>query len=411
MQPSRAFRHAPFRRYQLGRFCAILGMQTLSVAVGWQVYAMTGRALDLGLVGLVQFLPQLLLFPITGMVADRLPRHRVLVAVNLLFAACALLLALATAAGASVGAIFAIVTLLAVGRAFSAPLGPSVVPLTVPAEDLVNALSWNSATWSVGSILGPALAGGVYALTASAPLTFAWGAFLLGVATILYSTLELRPQPLAPPSGAPLEMMTEGVRFIFRTPILLAAISLDLFAVLFGGAVALLPIYARDLLIGGPGTLGLLRAAPSVGAVLMAFWLTRHPIERRVGPTLLAVVTGFGLATLMFAYSTSVAMAAAALFFVGATDEVSVFIRQNIVQLSTPEHMRGRVSAAEFVFIGASNELGEMESGLLAEGIGPVRAAAFGGLASIVVVAVTAVVVPSLRRLDRYAEIRTVQKR
>jgi MFS family permease len=212
------------------------------VAIGWQVYAMTGRALDLGLVGLVLFLPQLLLFPVSGMAADRLPRRRLLVGVNLAFTACAALLALVTGAGGSVVAVFGVVGLIAVARAFAAPLGPSVIPLTVPPEDLVNALSWNSATWSVGSILGPALAGAVYAWSGSGALTFAWAAGLLAVATLLYQSLELRPQPVVERSGPATTVMLEGLRFIFRTPVLLAAITLDLFAVLFGGAVALLPI-------------------------------------------------------------------------------------------------------------------------------------------------------------------------
>lgn len=400
---ARAFDSPAFRRYQLGRFAMVLGLQGVGVAVGWQVYALTGRALDLGLVGLVHFLPQLLLFPLSGAAADHLPRHRLLVATAVLNTLGATLLAVSS--GQGVGTIFALVALMAVARAFAAPLGPSMIPLLVEPPALVNAFSWNSAAFSVSAVLGPALAGGVWALSGSATTSFGVSAGLLASAALAFAGVrpvrELPRQEEAPSLASALV----GLRFIFSRPVLLAAISLDLFAVLFGGAVALLPIYAADILHAGPAGLGLLRAAPSAGAVAMALWLTRHPIRRRVGPTLLAAVAVFGLATLAFAGSTSTPVAALALVVVGAADEISVFIRQNVVQLSTPEQLRGRVSAAEFVFIGASNELGELESGLAAAALGPVGAAALGGFGSLLVVAVVAVAAPRLRRLDHYGEL------
>lgn len=405
MQSPRAFDHPAFQRYQAGRLCAVLGVQTLSVSIGWLVYARTGRAIDLGYVGLVQFLPGLFLFPITGAIVDRWSRKAVLVLVYLGLAIVAAALAFAAWKEAPVGVLFGIITAMAVLRAFSAPAGPASIALTVPGEALSNALAWNSATWSIGSVVGPALAGAVYGATGSAAAAFAFGAALLLVAVVAFASTRLRTPERASRDEPVLASMTQGVRFIFRTPILLAAVSLDLFAVLFGGAVALLPIYARDRLAGGPELLGALRASPALGAVTMALVLTRVPLRRRVGVTLLATVTVFGLATLGFAFSRTAVVAMAALFVVGASDEISVFIRQQLVQLSTPESMRGRVSAAEFVFIGASNELGEMESGFAASRLGAVGAAVLGGVGALVTVAVTAVVADRLRRLDTFADV------
>jgi MFS family permease len=376
-----------------------------SVAVGWQIYDATGRAFDLGLVGLVQFIPQLLLFPVAGAVVDSLDRRRVLSAVSVCYLLCAgMLAALSTRPAPATVPIFAVLALLAVARTFSGPAAQATLPRLVTTEDLPVAVSWSSSSFSMAVVVGPALGGVAYAL-GGPTLSYLAAAACLIVA--LFATTRL--PPVAPPkTGEPRSWrhMLEGIRFIRRKPILLAAMTLDLFAVLLGGAVALLPIYAKDILHAGPIALGVLRASPAIGATVTAVYLAHRPLQRAVGKTLLWTVAGFGLATLAFANATTLLPAALALACVGATDEVSVYIRMNIVQMSTPDALRGRVAAAEFVFIGASNELGEMESGFLAAWIGPVAAVTFGGVGAILVAATVAWLAPSLRTLNRIQDLR-----
>lgn len=398
--PRAAFRHPAFRRFQLGKLFGVVAVQMVSVAVGWQVYSLTGRPLDLGLVGLVQFLPHLFLWPITGAVVDRFDRRLVILGCYAGFTLATLALAaLAWAGVATPLPIYGTLFGLAIARAFSAPAQSALLPQLVPAQDFGNAVTWSSSLWSLGAIAGPAVGGAVYAATGTAEGVYLVAAGLFSVALVLVATVHPRPAERAALARGWAHFFG-GLRYIWNRPILFSAIVLDLLAVLFGGAVALLPIYAKDILHTGPEGLGMLRAAPSVGAFAMAIFLSFVPLERRAGHKLLAAVALFGVATLAFAYSREFWVAFVALAVSGLADEVSVVIRSNLTQLSTPEHMRGRVSAAEFVFIGVSNEIGELESGVAAELFGPVNAAAIGGFGSLVVTAVAAVASP-LRHVDR----------
>lgn len=400
-----------FRAFLLGRVLAVLGSQVLSVAVGWQVYALTGDPLDLGLVGLVQFLPPLLLFPLAGVVVDRTDRARALSACYLGFLlAAGVLLALSAGGAATTGRIFAALVLLALARVFSGPSATALLPQIVPADEYPRATIWNSSGFTAATVLGPALGGGVYALAASLGRDGALWAY--GLATLLFAAGAMAaltlPSRRAEHRGAPpgFREALDGLRFIARRPVLLGAITLDLFAVLFGGAVALLPIFARDVLAVGPEGLGLLRAAPAAGALITALWLAHYPVRRHNGRVLHVAVAIFGLATLGFAFSTDFWLSLLLLAITGAADEVSVFIRIQVVQLATPDRLRGRVSAAEYVFIGASNQLGELESGLTASWWGAVPAVAVGGAASLGVVALSALLAPALRDLDRVEDLR-----
>lgn len=404
--PRAALRLPTFRKFLAYRVLALLSYQMQSVIIGWLVYDLTGRALDLGLVGLVQFLPQLFLFPFTGTAVDRYDRKWILVACNLVFATCGGLLAAQAALGwRSVGGVFAVVALMAFARAFSAPAQTSLLPLLVPRELYPNAVNWSSTTFSLSVVVGPAMGGALYALGGGATLPFAVALCLSLAAATLLSTVTPRPQERVtdPPT---LDLLLAGLRFIRTRPVVRSAITLDLFAVLFGGAVALLPIYAKDILDAGPVGLGLLRGAPSMGAAAMAVWIAWHPIRRRAGRLLYVTVTVFGLATIAFGLSPWFWVSLLALVVVGASDQVSVVIRQNVVQLATPDHMRGRVSAAEFVFIGASNELGELESGLAAAWLGPVRAVVSGGIGTLLVVVGSALTSKELRQVDRLEDLR-----
>jgi MFS family permease len=380
-------------------------MQIVSVAVGWQVYDQTGRALDLGLVGLVQFVPQLALFPFAGLMVDRVDRRRVALGVIAVWLTATSALAWLTASGAATReAIFATLILVAVGRTFAGPTGHALLPRMVDAEDLPRAASLSSTQFSLAVILGPALGGLVYGF-AGAAATYALALALLLASIVAALTLPPVPPPPASPATSRVAELAAGMRFIFGHPILLAAMTLDLFAVLFGGAVALLPVFARDILGGGPEVLGILRAAPAFGAAAMGIRLSLRPIERNVGRTLLIAVTGFGIGTLLFAASRDLMWSALALALIGATDEISVVIRMNLVQLSTPDDMRGRVAAAEFVFIGASNELGELESGVAAALLGPVTAVALGGVGSLAVVGATTFLARELVAVDRWSDL------
>jgi MFS family permease len=399
--PRSAFRHAAFRRFQSAKLVGVIASQMMSVAVGWQVYAITGRALDLGIVGLVQFIPQLFLFPVTGTIVDRFEHKRILLAVYATYWSVAVALgALATTEPSSPLPIYGVLILLATARAFGAPTQSAILAQLVSKEDFGNAVTWSSSLWSIGSIAGPAVGGVAYAAfgKASAVYTIAAACFTVSLVTLT----TVRPRPATRAAAAKTwEHFFTGLRFIFRRPVLLSAITLDLFAVLFGGAVALLPIYAKDILHAGPRELGLLRAAPAFGAATMAIFLSYKPLGGRAGVKLLVTVAVFGLATIVFALSQTLWISLFALAVTGLSDEVSVVIRSNLTQLSTPEHMRGRVSAAEFVFIGISNEIGELESGIAATLLGPVGAVLLGGVGSLVVVVVAACFARSLRRVDR----------
>jgi MFS family permease len=387
--------------FMAARFCSAMAVMMFSVAVGWQVYALTGSAFALGMVGLVQFLPAFLLSLPGGLVADRLPRRRILLAAYTLeiFVGAALLV-LSLRPAPSAYAIFAVVAFVGVGRAFMAPANGSLLPLLVPAADFPRAVAWNSAAFQSATIAGPALGGILYAAGPAWVYGTATALFLLG---FLFMA-NLRGQWKVPNTGAGWHGLLEGVRFVFAKRALLGAISLDLFAVLFGGATALLPIFARDILQTGPWGLGILRSSPAVGAALVALWLAHHPIPGRAGRRMFAGVATFGLATMLFALSRSFWLSVVALIVLGGADMVSVVIRGTLVQVSTPDAMRGRVSAVNMMFIGASNELGEFESGLTAAWFGTVPATVLGGLGTLVVVAVWWRLFPTLREADRLEE-------
>lgn len=400
------FRLPAFRWFVLSRAVAVLSMQVLSVAVGWQVYDLTGDPGMLGLVGLVQFVPQLLLFPLTGTVVDRSDRRRVLNAVYVILLLAAALLATWAHLGVHEATpVLATLLLLAVGRSLSGPAAQATLPRLIPDGLLRPAVAWNSSIFTSALSVGPALGGFLYAGLGP---TQTYLAAAVGFSVSLVASLFL-PEVRAPGTSrrGTLGEAVEGIRFIFRQPILLGAISLDLFAVLLGGAVALLPVYARDILHAGPTALGWLRAAPAIGAAMTAIALAVRPISRHVGATLYVAVAVFGLGTIVFGLSESFWLSFAALVLTGIADEVSVFIRVTVVQLATPDHVRGRVSAAEFVFISASNELGELESGYTARWFGPVAAVVGGGIGSLAAVLIGALASPRLRRVDRFEEVRS----
>jgi len=372
-----------------------------SVAVGWQVYSITHRPLDLGYVGLAQFVPAVVLSLATGAVADRFDRRRIVVLCQCAYAATAAMLFLYARAGATrVEPIYAALVFFGVARAFAGPAAQSLLPMLVPAEDLTNAITWSTSIWEIASIAGPAVGGLVYGAAGSPTAVYAVSAGMALGAAALTATLRPRAIQLERREVTP-ETLFAGLRYVWREKLILGAISLDLFAVLFGGAVALLPAIAHDVLHTGPRGLGLLRSAPALGALAVSLWLAHHPLRRRVGRTMFACVGVFGVATIVFGLSHSFVLSLVALVAIGASDMVSVVVRLVLVQTNTPEAMRGRVSAVNLVFVGASNELGEFESGLTAAWLGLVPAVILGGVGTLAVVAVCALLFPALRQVDR----------
>lgn len=392
-------RIVPFRLILLARVAWTNAIQMVLVAISWQMYDITRDPWALALVGLYQFVPVLLLTLPAGLAADHWSRSRIMALCLLLQAALAAWLAFDSWTGA-LGREHLLWASLALGaaRAFQMPALQATTPTTVPPHLLSRAMAASSTASQSSVIVGPALGGlllmlGMEVLYATATLLF-----LLAVLLVIRLRLPVR---LAPPRGASLGEVFAGVRFIVHRPVILGAIGLDLFAVLFGGAIALLPIYAREILAGGPGTLGWLRAAPAIGALGMSLWLMRHPPSTRVGFKLLLAVAVFGLATITFGLSRSFALSMLALIVNGAADMVSVVIRQTLVQLETPDEMRGRVSAVNSVFIGASNQLGEFQSGAVASLIGPIAAVVLGGSATCLVALMWPRLFPQLARRQR----------
>ena len=374
------------------------------VAIGWQVYAVHNDPLDLGLVGLAMFIPLPLLALPAGHLADRFPRRTVLALAIALDAAVALgLLAVARSGADSTWPFFALAFCTGVATAFGAPAGRAMIPSLVPRELLEQALAQRSVVFQASVIGGPALGGLLFAIHAE--LVYAVSAALSLVA--LVATLALHAGRDGAGAGSPdVASVLGGVRLVRRTPVLLGAISLDLFAVLFGGAVALLPVFAKDILHVGPAGLGILRAAPAVGALLAAIVLTRRPVRERAGRTLLVVVAVYGLSIVVFGLSTSMWLSLLALAVGGAADMVSVVLRQTILPLVTPDRLRGRVSAVEMVFISASNELGAFESGVAAALIGAVPAVVIGGVLTVAIAVSWTRIFPALARVDRLDELR-----
>lgn len=372
-----------------------------SVAVGWQVYELTQRPLDLGLVGLAQFLPGICLFLLAGHTADRVPRLRILKTCYLAFSICSVLLLVLTVGGLhSAYPLYSVLLANGTVRAFNAPASQAFVPLLVPAEDFPNAVAWSASIFQTATIAGPMIGGLLYGFTGNAVSVYALAAVAYFAAFMSIAGVRLT-RVIRPHASASIGLMLDGVRYIWQNKFILGAISLDLFAVLLGGAVALLPVYAREILRIGPTGLGILRSAPGAGAVLMSLLMAHWPLRRQAGVTMLWCVFGFGLATVLFGISRSFWLSLAMLFLTGATDTVSVIVRSTMTQLETPDEMRGRVSAVNMVFVGASNEVGQFESGITAQWFGTVPAVVIGGIGTMVVVGLWAWLFPSLRKLDR----------
>ena len=387
-----------FLYFWSGRLTGMMANQMLMVAIGWQMYDLTHSAWDLGLVGLFQFVPALLLTLPAGHVADKLRRSRILAACMLLQAAVAVLLLAATNWHfASRELILVLSALLGVARAFQMPAQQALIPLLVSPELLGQAIALGATGMQAAIIGGPALGGLLYA--AGAETVYLVATLLLFVSGILMALVRYAHEPST--METTLATVFAGVRFVWSNKILLGATSLDLFAVLLGGATALLPMYARDILDTGPEGLGLLRAAPAAGALVMSLALLRWPLHRRTGPLLFAAVIAFGLATLAFGVSTSFWLSLVALAVTGAADNISVVVRQTLVQVETPNEIRGRVSAVNSIFIGASNQLGEFESGATAALLGPVGSVVLGGVGTVVVAVLWMRWFPALARRDR----------
>ncbi|MDR7223842.1 MFS transporter [Aminobacter aminovorans] len=398
-----AFRHGAFSRYWVARFLGTFSTQIISVGVGWQVYDLTRDPFDLGLVGVIQFAPALLLVLVTGVVADRFGRRLIMGLSALVEAACAAaLLALTFHGLATPLPIFAVLVVFGIARAFFGPASASLVANLVPSEDFANAVAWNSSAWQTATIVGPVAGGLLYGL--SPEVAYGAAAALMLASTALIFSIP-RPVQRSETDKPSVETLFAGFRYIWGEKVVLGAISLDLFAVLLSGAVALLPVYARDILDLGPWGLGLLRAAPGVGAIVVAVWLAGHPIRDHAGKVMFVFVALFGAATAVFGISTIPWISITALALLGATDMVSVYIRETLIQLWTPDHVRGRVNAVNGVFVGASNELGEFRAGTMAALIGTVPAVVFGGIGAIAVAGIWAWTFPALRKvrhLDRH---------
>jgi MFS family permease len=396
-----AFRHLDFSLYQIERALIVAALEMQSVAVGWQVYEITRRPLDLGLVGLAQFLPNIFLFLLAGHTADRISRKKVLLFCNLGFALCsALLIVIARSEPRDVKAIYGVLVLLGVVRAFNSPAGRALLPLLVPTEVFPNAVAWNATIFQGSTILGPALGGLLYAVFGGPAGVYAISVVGCILATIALLRIHLKPVD-RPDEVLSTKTVLAGLHYIWTHKIILGVISLDLFAVLLGGAVALLPVFAREILRTGPWGLGLLRASPGVGAAVMAILLAYRPLRRKVGKVMLFCVGGFGLFTIVFGLSHSLALSMTSLLFVGACDMVSVVIRGTLVQIATPDAVRGRVNAVEMIFIGASNEFGEFESGITAQWLGTVPAVILGGIGTLLIVGLWAWFFPELRKTEK----------
>jgi MFS family permease len=398
-----AFTHAPFRLYEVARFFTVVSMEMLSVAVAWQIYDITHRALDLGYVGLAQFLPGILLFLVSGHVADRFDRRKLLIVCYSGFGVCATLLLLVSLFHYhSIGPIYGVLVLLGVVRSLNGPVSRALLPQLVSEEHFQNAVAWHSTIFQVGTILGPSLGGLVYAFFRGPSAVYATSVacYLLAIVCTTRIRLEARQRTREPIN---LKSVLAGIAYIWRHKVVLGSISLDLFAVLLGGAVALLPVYAREILHTGPWGLGILRSAPGVGAGAMAILLAYRPMKGRVGVTMLWCVTAFGVFTIVFGISRNLIASLIALALVGASDMVSVVIRVTLVQVATPDAMRGRVNAVDMIFIGASNELGQFESGLAAHWFGTVPSVMLGGIGTLVVTALWAWWFPALRRAGSFS--------
>ncbi|KAF1052190.1 MAG: Enterobactin exporter EntS [Stenotrophomonas maltophilia] len=392
-------RHRPFLAFWLARVCTASGFQMLTVAIGWHMYELTHNVLDLGLVGLVEFLPRVLFMLHTGHVADRYDRRRVAALCQIAQGLVAVALVLGAGTdNVTRNMIFVLAFLLGSARAFEMPTTQALLPNIVPTGLFPRAVAASASAMQAATIAAPALGGLLYAFGAF--WVYAPTAVLYFLACSLVLSLPARQQPLAQ-GKATLDSLLAGIRFIRSRPDIFGAISLDLFAVLLGGATALLPVFARDILLTGPWGLGLLRSAPAVGALAMSFWLAHYPIERNVGRIMFLAVGIFGVATIAFGLSSSFWLSLGVLVVLGAADMVSMVIRGAFVQLETPDEMRGRVGAVNGLFIGASNQLGEFESGVTAHWLGTVPAVVLGGVGTLIVTGTWMKLFPSLAKRDK----------
>jgi MFS family permease len=403
-----AWQHRDFRFYSAARFVGIMGAEAQSVGVAWQIYQVTHSALALGYTGLALFLPGIFFTLPAGHVADLYDRRSVILICYSLQLCATLALLFFTLHGIhDLWVVYGILFLIGLGRCFSGPAAQSLVPTLVPREHFVNAVTWGASIFQTANAVGPMVGGLLFTITlsgrlrafAGAPLVYSFTVICLVGFIVLVS--KVRPRGAAEKKGFTLHTMLAGLRYVVGTRLLLGSISLDLFAVLLGGAVSLLPIFAEEILHRGPHALGLLRAMPSLGALAVSLSLSVFPIKRHAGRTMLACVAGFGAATVVFGLSRSLWLSCIALVMTGATDMVSVVVRSSILQLATPPEMRGRVSSVNWLFLGASNEFGEYESGLTAHWFGAVRAVVLGGIGSMVVTGLWSVFFPALRRADR----------
>ena len=395
---SAAFKHRDYRCFWLARLLGVLAIEMQITAISWQVYQLTGEALDLGLVGLAQFLPFLVLFLVSGSVADRFKRTHIMSICVILQTVCGIIFFALTINGKiNFLTIFIILIFVGIARAFQSPAQSAIVPLLVPKEHVANAIAWTSSGFQMSRIAGPGIAG--IMIISGEELVYATSIILFILSTIFTLLIKTNTQTI---SKTPINLKNifNGLEFVLKRQILVGAIGLDLFAVLLGGATALLPIFATDILNVGSTGFGALRATHMIGALSGALILTQYPITRFAGKSLLLSVATFGLAIIIFGLSTYFWLSIAALFVIGSADSVSVFIRNNLVQIITPDHMRGRVSAVSAVFIGASNELGELESGVTAHFWGTVPAVVVGGIGTIVIAGLFAYKLPELRGVN-----------
>ncbi len=406
--PYQALRFSDFRFLLIGTFIASVGDQMVSVAIGWELYERTGSALALGGVGLAQIIPIIMLSLPAGHLADRLNRKHIVIAAQAVLMLASLgLMALSFTRG-SLLLIYGCLFLIGSAVAFNSPASTTLLPQTVPESVFGNAATWESGSWQLASVLGPTLGGFVIALSHSATLVYGLNACTALLSAVLIMLLRGGRRVVASgettTSGSRVGPLLEGVKFLWSTQVILAAITLDLFAVLLGGATSLLPIYAKDILHVGPTGLGWLRAAPSIGAVCVSFFIAHAPPFKKAGRALLWAVAGFGLATLIFGISHLYWLSLLMLFLLGGLDNISVVIRSTLMLVRTPDALRGRIAAIDHIFTGASNQLGGFESGLVAQFFGPIISVAGGGIGTLLVVLLVALFWPEMRRLGSMSE-------
>jgi MFS family permease len=402
---SNALAHRDFRRFLVAAFLAILATQIQSVAVGWQIYSIARTPLALGYAGLFQFLPMMACTIPAGHLADRFNRRTILVVSNLCSGiASGGFLILALSGTTAIWPFYVVLAMFGAARAFAGPASQSFVPLLVPQDQFPQAVAWASSTSQVAVIAGPAIGGAIYILGPAVDY-FVCMILFVTIAIVMMGIRSRSARYEAQPDTTVFERITAGVAYVWRKPLILGALSLDLFAVLLGGATALLPVYARDILHVGPLGLGVLRSAPALGAAMLGIALGQRALSRRAGRAMFACVAIFGIATIVFGVSENFLLSIAALFVLGASDMVSVYVRTTLTQLATPDAMRGRVSAVNRLFVGASNELGEFESGVTATWFGTVPAVVIGGIGTLVIVALWYRLFPSLREVDRLSEV------